>query len=495
MPTAQPREAIEALEDPLLKAYAKSWERIVAQQEAIAADPARWRRRARLAEMQRAVEADMERLDKKAADWVAKQFPQVYGMGAAGGAADVGASQVVWTQIQQEAVESLARDLFDDLLAATKGVTDSTKRLVRTIARDEVLAKAIAGDTAVNAGRQMAKILREKGIHAVTYSNGAKHGLAEYSQMVVRTKTAIAYNEGALTGAGEVGHFEVFDGTGCGWTKHDDPMTAHGRIVTRDEASAHPISHPGCRRAFGARPDLDPIKKEPAPPKPTEEPVQQIAAYYPPKIDALPRLAKPDTIEGTLKSTNPLYQQVLGYDKNCSHVVAAQELRRRGFDVQATSIGTKQSRNLDDAFERWADPETGEPPKWLSYKSATDADMLDATKDWPEGGRGFVAVGFRMGGGHVFNVEKAREGLRFIDAQSGREIKFMDFGQLSNQSVVMRVDNLDPTDKLREFVEPAGSGPKPRVKTAEQLAKEKADDDFAAMMNASFSKPTKRRRR
>ncbi len=203
----------------------------------------------------------MEELEEGTARWLARTFPKVYSMGLVDGASEVGGSSQ-FNAADREAARLLADDLFDDLLQATDTVKRSTKRLIRTVIRDESLARVIAGGNAKEASRLAARIIESKGIYAVTYSNGARHGLAEYSQMAVRTKTAVAYNTGALSGAESQGvkYWEVFDGPFCGWAFHDDRQ-ALGMIVSKDEALGYPISHPNCRRAFGARPDVN-TKKE-----------------------------------------------------------------------------------------------------------------------------------------------------------------------------------------------------------------------------------------
>lgn len=259
MPDKQPVEALGEIEDPILRAYARAHERVVQAQQAILTDPNRWRKRRRLAEVARSIEAVMEGLDEEAADWAANRLPRAYGLGVGAAASETGsAAGTLWTMIQQEAVEELAVNALQNLLEANNKVKSSTKNLIRSIVRDETLQKLIEGDTAVAAGRRVEKLMAENGIHAVTYRDGSRHGLREYSQMTVRTSTATAYNHGFVDGAQAAGveWFEVFDGI-CGWEGHSLGPSANGMIVSRDDALSHPISHPNCRRAFGARPDLD----------------------------------------------------------------------------------------------------------------------------------------------------------------------------------------------------------------------------------------------
>jgi hypothetical protein len=237
--------AVLALEDPLLQAYAQAWNEIAAEQEAIANDPLRNARRARLREMQGRVSEILADLDETTLEWTSKTLPQVYATGATVGAQQAG-GEFVWSQIHQEAVQHLVDRAYTDLLDATRHTEKTTKALVRAVVRDQSLQKMIQGRTAVDAGRRMQTILEKKGIHSVVYKDGTRHGLREYGQMVARTVSATAYNEGTLNAGHSLGvkFWEVFDGPGCGWTAHGSGEEANGKIVTREEALAWPISHP-----------------------------------------------------------------------------------------------------------------------------------------------------------------------------------------------------------------------------------------------------------
>lgn len=270
MPRRQPRSAISAAERSLIEAYARAWQRVVDFQEAIADDPAQWRRARKLSEARRAIEAELDALDARALAWFSNEFPRVYAMGVNAGAAELSApAAAVWNLIDTRAVTVMANEGFGDLLRATRRMRRTTKALIREVLGDAALGRLIEGDTAKAAGRRAARILDRHGIHAVVYKDGSRHGIKEYAQVVVRTKTAVAYNTGVLDAQASQGvkYWEVFDGL-CGWTFHDSPDMANGKIVTRDEALAYPISHPNCRRAFGARPDLgEGPKPEPPDPK------------------------------------------------------------------------------------------------------------------------------------------------------------------------------------------------------------------------------------
>lgn len=255
----QPANLAE-LEEPVLRAYAQAWSRVVAEQQLLADNPAKAARSKRLAEMRSRIESIMDELDDIASSWIKGSLPKAYALGGVAGVAEAtgGVGQFVWSEIHQEAVQRLATNLFQDLLGATKGVRNSTKQLIRTVARDQALAKAIEGKTATQAGSAMQRILDRKGISAVTYKDGSKHGLKEYAQMAMRTTTASAYNEGTIRGAeGEgVKYWECFDGPTCSLESHDQGPLAAGLVLPKEDALKYLISHPNCRRSWGARPDV-----------------------------------------------------------------------------------------------------------------------------------------------------------------------------------------------------------------------------------------------
>jgi hypothetical protein len=100
--------------------------------------------------------------------------------------------------------------------------------------------------------------MEDNRISAVVYADGARHGLADYTDMLLRTKSAEAFQRAGL-GQGTqlgVGWWEVLDGPACGWSAHDDPLLANGLIVTTEQAEQYPLAHPRCRRCTTPRPDL-----------------------------------------------------------------------------------------------------------------------------------------------------------------------------------------------------------------------------------------------
>jgi len=244
---------VERAARELARILATTWSEIVAESERAVRAGASTER---LDELRRSVEQQLARLEGQTRTWLRRRFPAVYRAGAEAAAADVGVT-FSWTVVHTAALNELAADLYEDVLKSTRYVRRDVKRFIREAAR-QATRRALLGRTAQQEGRRLARFLSERGLHAVRYRNGARVGLDDYGDMLVRTKSALAYNEGTLNVGREHGvvYYEVFDGPGCGWSTHNDGQQALGMIVTEDEARAFPISHPRCRRAFGARPDL-----------------------------------------------------------------------------------------------------------------------------------------------------------------------------------------------------------------------------------------------
>src|SRR4051794_5170445 len=126
--------SVEELSSALLGSYRTAWEWIRAQQASIGDDPNRWRRRARLAELEAHIADLMDQVDAQAREWLRRTFPHVYMAGGVA-AADVLPGQFAWTAVHRDALTQLAQDTFDDLLSATRHVRRTTKILIREVAR------------------------------------------------------------------------------------------------------------------------------------------------------------------------------------------------------------------------------------------------------------------------------------------------------------------------------------------------------------------------
>lgn len=250
----QPAE-VNALSDELRAFTQRAWQQLQDEQDAILAS---WpkasadARRKRLADLQTTAARLTSQVDELALALATTGLHTAYTLGAAAG----GSAQ--FTTADVDALGVLAQDLYDAVLAATRGVNNSTKLLIRTLARQHVGDRLLGGQTATQAATALRKELEGKGITSVTYRDGSRQGLAGYTEMLARTQTALAYNHGTLNAARRTGisFMEVFDGFGCGWEGHDDSDKANGTVRPVEECAQAPTSHPRCTRAFGPRPDV-----------------------------------------------------------------------------------------------------------------------------------------------------------------------------------------------------------------------------------------------
>ena len=253
-------DSIEALTVILRRDLEAVWAKVSAQVDQLEAD---WpsmgsaARRRRLLELQNHIGALADSADEIAARHVLSGVRDAYLLGSHATALTVGGA-VATTGVDLDAITHLAADTHQDLLHATTHMRQTTKDLIRTLARDHVSDRLYTGTPATQAGRALAKALRAQSVAAIIYKDGSRHGLASYADMVVRTKTAEAYQVGGFNQADGHGvkFMEVMDGPNCGWLSHDDTRQANGLILPIAEARSVPIAHPNCRRVTIPRPDV-----------------------------------------------------------------------------------------------------------------------------------------------------------------------------------------------------------------------------------------------
>lgn len=221
---------------------------------------------ARLGDIAEAITNDLiegtdEFLQLSAGRTAAGGMAEIYTAGAQVTAATTGVP-FSYTLPHRAAVEVLAQDTFDDVLRRTTFIDRDSKRFVRRVSNKLTGFQLTGGRTAKEQGRRFASQLEReftrRGIGAVRYADGSRHGFGEYGEMLLRTKSGTAYNMGTINQGRVVGvqFYEILDGIDCGLTSHHDPDKAHGVIVPASIAAAFPLSHPNCRRSLAPRLDV-----------------------------------------------------------------------------------------------------------------------------------------------------------------------------------------------------------------------------------------------
>jgi predicted ABC-type ATPase len=258
----QPPEVVGAT-DEIIALIEASSRRILDEQAKIATAPNRAARRTRLRELERAVNAEMDRVMRASSGFMQQSLPGIY---ARGGTDTQLITEWTWSQVHRQALAEIVDDGYEKVLEATEYVRGDVKRWVRESSRALTASAVIEGKTP----QQIALELRRAAplafaadgtplpLTAIRYANGARMPLAPYAAMLMRTQTALAYNVGTLetVKAAGVTYVEVLDGSECGFESHDDTRKANGLILRADEAGRFPIAHPQCRRAFAPRPEL-----------------------------------------------------------------------------------------------------------------------------------------------------------------------------------------------------------------------------------------------
>lgn len=140
------------------------------------------------------------------------------------------------------------------------------------------------------------------------------------------------------------------------------------------------------------------------------------------------------------------------YDFNCAHCVQAYELARRGVPVEATGLPTEYfpgvigtgGWNLSEVEKAWG----------VTFQQAAPKQIVRAFQEAGLGARGFVAVLWRFGGGHLFNVENAGQ-VQFVDPQTG-DADVAHYFQLAEWSAFARSDTATPGSEVLAFVRQQG---------------------------------------
>lgn len=199
------------------------------------------------------------RLDRQALLFASEHMSQIYGAGmtraqrllAAGGADALGAPS--FSLLHRQAVELLAADTFDDLAAATDYLDTAARRAIREAAKVRTTVGAITGSSVPEDTRALVRRFARQGVSGFVDSAGRSWRLGAYAEMVVRTKSAQAYNVGTVLRTEETGTdaLEIRDGER---SRHEECLEFSGTTCSPLWALEHPIQHPNCVRSFSPLP-------------------------------------------------------------------------------------------------------------------------------------------------------------------------------------------------------------------------------------------------
>lgn len=225
-----------------------------AELQAILGDPNQGARVRRLRALASEIDRRSRNLEGEARAFLNSSLPSAWSAGAANAAV----GEFTWTQAHRQGLGLLAQDTFAQVLGPTRNMSRDVKQLIRGTGRDVAQRSVATGTPAKAAGRELEGRLQRMGVSSITYADGRNIRASTYAEMLMRTKTAAAYNLGGLNqlkGAG-VTHVEVLDSADCGLVTHQDGFKPTGKVMPIEVMAAYPISHPNCVRDLIARPDI-----------------------------------------------------------------------------------------------------------------------------------------------------------------------------------------------------------------------------------------------
>lgn len=176
----------------------------------------------------------------------------------------------------------------------------------------------------------------------------------------------------------------------------------------------------------------------------------------PPKFDAdhpFRTFLGSRNLRDAVMGTNPMFGEGPEYQNNCQRCVVAYEMRRRGYAVTAMPRPMDPRTGLpaiDTDTNRWVNAFKGD---WRSCGSDTGLDGASGLlREWGKGSRAFIEVEWLDGTRHVFVAENLKDGIHFIDPQTGSMNVSRYFGIVNHgMTRIMRVDDAEPTELVLKY--------------------------------------------
>ncbi|MDR2693524.1 MAG: hypothetical protein LBB74_04835 [Chitinispirillales bacterium] len=160
------------------------------------------------------------------------------------------------------------------------------------------------------------------------------------------------------------------------------------------------------------------------------------------------------TNQQNLGAINPKFGTSKEYNNNCGNCTVANELRHRGYDVEALPSLNMSTHELVDMFD-------GATVQHAYMVSTTDiaSEMIPKIEKgilkWGEGARGAIRGEWDNGTdrGHLFSLEVRNGAVKYDDGQIGKEsVNYLE--RMKPQSVkYVRLDNTTPNDKVINAVQ------------------------------------------
>lgn len=234
--------------EPTNLAMRRLEESLIARYERLRSNPKYWASSARTKRMSRAISSDIEVIPGIARNFYETSVGDIFLLGGQSVDPDFDLGEDSLKALAQLQDKGMNNILFSHELA--KKNLKQWEEVVDDVVGPAGLSGLLPDELREVIG--VTKAYSPSPLKGMITRDGRKWRPEAYSRMVMNTDASLSYNMGVIQAAHErdLKYVRVVDGTGCGWTSHRDPEQAHGKIVTLDDAMAHPLAHPYCQRTF-----------------------------------------------------------------------------------------------------------------------------------------------------------------------------------------------------------------------------------------------------
>ena len=165
--------------------------------------------------------------------------------------------------------------------------------------------------------------------------------------------------------------------------------------------------------------------------------------------------------ETQISGANPAWDtDRVGGRANCSNVVVAAELRRRGIQcVAAPRLAGRDVTEIASVWEKDGNPVNVIPifsPRVFDDPSSspTRAEIVESINGYPDGSSGSMSVAWMSGGSHIFTWRKENGKVKFLEGQTTTVDPESYFGQTVGHVFILRMDDAEFVGNIDEWVRP-----------------------------------------
>lgn len=167
-----------------------------------------------------------------------------------------------YVAFHKQAIEAIAQDAYSSISKGIQGMVRSAEHILQQTTQKQVLERiakgSITGEANKTIAKDIAKMLKDEGLTAITDKAGRDWDLLTYSEMLSRTKLTQAHNSGVVNRTVENGNDLVIVSDHFGTCDLCAPfqgriLSATGRnegYLSLDDAMAEGLFHPNCRHVI-----------------------------------------------------------------------------------------------------------------------------------------------------------------------------------------------------------------------------------------------------